>query len=435
MTPEPARHADDASPPAGDSPLFTELMQRCREHEEAVARLARDADAILARYEEQARDAADRILIEARIEAARLLTEARREVSALGAQVESLRRAQREAAEALQHTRRALDGALGAASLRERPRPVAPLRAPARVAVVPPRARWPAAWLPGGSPAVSRRIWMMAGAAAAAALLAVAAFSMLPAPRTIDSREPDGAPTSSSARAAPEPVDDVGAAENAPEARRAAPARPAAARARTPSRQASGAASAAKPTSPGTGERPRAAREPAASRGRAAARTAKPAPPAAAATTGAGSPRAVGTSVPLGSPPRRAARDADGVEQQILAVDRQWFEAYYRGDQPNMTRLSAEGFAMADARGTGRKALPGSAPERVLHDVRVDVHGDGAVLSGRMIERVGRGPGAREHESFLSEVWVRRDGRWQLLGIRLASGDQVRKAAGSLTAK
>jgi hypothetical protein len=32
----------------------------------------------------------------------------------------------------------------------------------------------------------------------------------------------------------------------------------------------------------------------------------------------------------------------------------------------------------------------------------------------------------------VSEVWVKRDGAWRLLGIRLVSSAQVRQAAGSL---
>jgi hypothetical protein len=96
-----------------------------------------------------------------------------------------------------------------------------------------------------------------------------------------------------------------------------------------------------------------------------------------------------------------------------------------------MGRLTAPGFELVDSRAPGDRFVPGSTPpQRTLSDVRVDVHGDGAVLSGRMIERST--DGGRGRESFVSEVWVKRDGVWRLLGIRLASGAQVRQAAGSL---
>jgi hypothetical protein len=125
------------------------------------------------------------------------------------------------------------------------------------------------------------------------------------------------------------------------------------------------------------------------------------------------------------------AASAESVEHQILNTDRQWFESFYRGDRASMGRLNAPGFELLDSRAVADRVVPGGAPpQRTLKDVRVDVHGDGAVLSARMIERSA--DGRRERESFLSEVWVKRDGVWRLLGLRLASGAQVRQAAGSL---
>jgi hypothetical protein len=119
------------------------------------------------------------------------------------------------------------------------------------------------------------------------------------------------------------------------------------------------------------------------------------------------------------------------VQKEILHTDRQWFDSFYRGDRVSMGRFTAPGFELVDARGAGEKFVAGSVPpQRTLKDVRVDVHGDGAVLSARMLERSA--DGSRERESFVSEVWVKRDGAWRLLGIRLVSGAQVRQAAGSL---
>jgi len=445
MRPLRSPHADDESPaPGGDPSLFADLIARCRVQEDALAALAHDAAAILARHEAAARDAADGILIEARIEAARLLTEARREVSALSAQAELLRQAQREAAQALQQTRRALDGALGIANVREiPPAPVllathgtthAALVAPPALR---PRSGVPAGLLPprrstGGTRIVlpstlTRQFWVAAGAAAAVALLAAAFITMLPA------GEPSRGPIASGrAPAGPgeaaAPAEPTGRPTVAAAAAGATRAKPRTAGARVPARQGRAAREGGE-----KGASTAAAVKRAPSR-----RTPDAAPDAApagtAATTGTASPaRAVGTPVSLETPPARP--DASGgstAEEQILAADRQWFDAYYRGDQAAMGRLTTTGFALADARGAAQKARPGSPPHRVLQDVRVDVHGDGAVLSGRMIERGGEG---REHESFLSEVWVRREGRWRLLGVRLASRDEVRQAAEALAPK
>ncbi|HXE80106.1 MAG TPA: nuclear transport factor 2 family protein [Vicinamibacterales bacterium] len=157
----------------------------------------------------------------------------------------------------------------------------------------------------------------------------------------------------------------------------------------------------------------------------------KAAPTAAAATSGiAATSPDVGTPVAVTPPPA-----SPSLEEQILAADRAWFNAFYRNDQASLTRLNAPGFALSDARAANRKAPAGSSPQRELRNVRVDVHGDGAVLSGRMIERITRGGGTEQHESFVSEVWIRRDGAWKLLGLRLASPEQVREAAGPLSAR
>lgn len=439
MRPLHSPHVDDESPASGGDPsLFADLIARCRVQEDALAALAHDAAAILARHESAARDAADGILIEARIEAARLLTEARREVSALSAQAELLRQAQREAAQALQQTRRALDGALGIAGVREIP--PAPVLVTTHSALVAPRALPPRSGAPAGllpprrstagtrivlPSTLTRQLWVAAGSAAAVALLAAAFITMLPTGEP--SREPIAsgrAPAGHGEAAAPaEPTGRPLAAAAAAGATRA---KPRTAGARVPASQGRAAREAGEkgtPTAAAAVKRSRSGRAPAAA-----------AEAGTAATTGTASPaRAVGTPVSLEAPPARP--DASGgstAEAQILAADRQWFDAYYRGDQAAMGRLTTTGFAMADARGAAQKAPPGSPPHRVLQDVRVDVHGDGAVLSGRMIERGGEG---REHESFLSEVWVRREGRWRLLGVRLASGDEVRQAAEALAPK
>jgi hypothetical protein len=122
---------------------------------------------------------------------------------------------------------------------------------------------------------------------------------------------------------------------------------------------------------------------------------------------------------------------SNSAQTEILETDRQWFDSYYRGDRASMARLSAPGFELVDSRAPADRLVPGSVPPaRTLQDVRIDIHGEGAVLSGRMIER-SAGSDA-ERAAFVSEVWVKRDGEWRLLGVRLASDSQVRQAAGSL---
>jgi hypothetical protein len=120
-------------------------------------------------------------------------------------------------------------------------------------------------------------------------------------------------------------------------------------------------------------------------------------------------------------------------EQDILQTDRLWFDSFYRNDRAAMSRLSAPGFEIVDTREpVGKGWATGAPPQRLLTDVRIDVHGDGAVLSARMTERQVTNGAPRARESYISEVWVRHDGTWRLLGLRMASGSEVRQAADAL---
>jgi hypothetical protein len=56
---------------------------------------------------------------------------------------------------------------------------------------------------------------------------------------------------------------------------------------------------------------------------------------------------------------------------------------------------------------------------RTLDEVKVDVAGSGSVLSAKMTERVSTGGTVRELVSMLTEVWVRRDDGWRLMGVRI----------------
>jgi hypothetical protein len=509
MTPDPSRPL--ANVPLGESSLLSELEARGRAHQEETAALARDAADILARHEAQARDTAERLVTEARLEAARLVTDARREAATLAAQVELLRRAQQEAAHALQQTRLALDSALGAASERhDRPRAsVVPMPSRPHVLLSP----FEQQAARGGDEALStppsthgrlagtrsrwraRHVRWIAGAALAAAAVAVIAIasgplrglvsgSREPSPSTGIAGEADG--DSPRESAGQQPAAGGAAAEVIVrlEAQRASWVRATVdgrsekgstlAPGQTRQLEASdhivirtGDAGALLVSVNGAAPRPfgrdgqvttrrfgrtetaalaarpdRATDVPSASTGTTPpeARAAAEEPLAAAALSGGLAAEAmppVGTSVAVAAPPVAPSRPStrQTAEQQILDADRQWFEAYYRNDRTTVTRLSAEGFAMTDARSADRRTPPGSEPARQVRDVRVDVHGDGAVLSGRMIERVAHGTEVREHESFVSEVWVRRDGTWRLLGLRLATPEEVRRAAAPLASQ
>ena len=99
---------------------------------------------------------------------------------------------------------------------------------------------------------------------------------------------------------------------------------------------------------------------------------------------------------------------------EILAKHQRWLDAYSRGDTQVIRTLTTDGFSLLDERSAAEKNATAQEPE--VSEVRIDVAGVGAVLTGRlrtMIQGV-------LNEAMLSEVWVR-DGqqRWALMGVRI----------------
>jgi hypothetical protein len=371
-------------------------MARCQESDATFASAAREARDILDRYEEQARDSADRLMVEARIEAARLITDARREVMILTERAAALQQAHREAAIALDRTRHAFDDSLASVSAKAGTTPGGAPGTDLR----PPITNWPVPRLPvpavgskepGARASSSTRI-RSRRRVVVAVLSSGALGALLTAAWFARDLLPDAAGRTATVVA---PVQQPSPERNSP---------------RT-----------------GATDRERSRRD----------RRKRATPVAPRAPQAAERAPAV-TSLPFrvpatAVPPPAALPAVAGAEHQIRQIDRQWFESYYRGDREGMTRLSAPGFEIVDSRAQADKAWRGGvAPERTLSDVTVDVHGDGAVLSARMIERRTAEGRTHERESFISEVWVKSDGAWRMLGLRLASGADVRRAAGSL---
>jgi hypothetical protein len=439
-------------------------MSRYREHRDLLAELARDAQTILDRHDAEARDHADRLMIEARLEAARLLTDARRELEALNKQIAALQQAQRDAALTLQQTRRALDTALGhvpadhagGADLGRSRHGDAAVQKSAKprgaIGYILPIAAGATATL-----AVAAAIWFLnphfktavrrGGASDLARATAVGTPPAAGAPATAADSQPVAfritlhAKRPSWVRAVRDGTGEPGGLLKSGERRVI-----------TVSRQASvrvGDAGAVLVSVNGG------VAEPFGRDGQPATRvfgvrTSTPPPsspvrpPLAAAaiapkssTDSSATPSATPVTSTTGSLPVEkddiavTHASSGSVQTEILETDRQWFESYYRGDRGSMSRLSAPGFELVDSRAAADRLASRSAPPvRMLQDVRIDVHGDGAVLSGRMIERSA--DGNAHSASFVSEVWVKRDGAWRLLGVRLASDSQVRQAAGSL---
>ena len=118
-------------------------------------------------------------------------------------------------------------------------------------------------------------------------------------------------------------------------------------------------------------------------------------------------------------------------EQEILKVRDEWYDAYFRGDTAMMKRIETSDFVVISDRGIQNKreyeALEKAVKEnrwmpkgttKVDDEVNVRVQGEMAVISGRGWNKVpGRIEKPPEKKTAFTEVWVKRDGRWQVMHL------------------
>jgi hypothetical protein len=108
------------------------------------------------------------------------------------------------------------------------------------------------------------------------------------------------------------------------------------------------------------------------------------------------------------------------VRGEVTDADRRWFEARYAGADAALRALQAREFDLVDERRAADRPEPAARVEREIRSMQVDTWADHAAASGVMIEHVS-GANPRDIMSIFAETWVKRDGRWQLMGVRLTT--------------
>ena len=113
-------------------------------------------------------------------------------------------------------------------------------------------------------------------------------------------------------------------------------------------------------------------------------------------------------------------------EREILRETQRWFEAYFGGDTEGMGTIATTDFSLVDERPENQR-LPVTmrGVERGLQQVRIEVAGDGAVISARMTERTSIDGRSREYVSLVSGVWIRSEGRWRLTSVRFVNPGSI----------
>jgi hypothetical protein len=123
----------------------------------------------------------------------------------------------------------------------------------------------------------------------------------------------------------------------------------------------------------------------------------------------------------LSAPSNSSAPVAVSPANAVLAIARQWLDAYHRQDRAAMAALSTDNLLLADERRADERFPPGlSDVTRALDRVSVQIAADTAVLTAVMTEQSGSQPSA-PHVSPISQVWVLGGGQWKVRQARFVS--------------
>lgn len=241
-----------------------------------------------------------------------------------------------------------------------------------------------------------------------------------PAPATTESAKPE--------RAAPEPVAEVGPAAGAATASAATGAEPSSALVAVADAATAQPSVAIPKEDVGSSSAPRAVEST-----RAVAAPAPPGPqiptPAPASSGPAGPPAA--PPPPAADPDAATAAAATGNgRDDLVAAGQQWLDAYQRRDRDAMAASETENRSVSDERSvTERFPAWQVGVRRDLDQVELQLTGDTALLTGRMTERSGdSGTPSAQHVSRVSQIWVRRSGRWRLADVRIIAEARLNQA-------
>ncbi len=119
-----------------------------------------------------------------------------------------------------------------------------------------------------------------------------------------------------------------------------------------------------------------------------------------------------------------AATKHDTAASAVLALEKNWNDAYQRGDVVTMNALLADDYIITVEDGNtfskpGYIAHNGNSTVHVrvskMSDLKVRVHGSTAVVTGAYYEKGTEKGKPYEYRDRLTDVWMNTNGRWQLI--------------------
>ena len=126
-----------------------------------------------------------------------------------------------------------------------------------------------------------------------------------------------------------------------------------------------------------------------------------------------------------GAGPRdeRGERVTTADEQTLIDLQVEWMDAWKRLDRRRLEEILAPEFTLTSARSdqlVDRAAWLGfldqaRAESFEYSDFRIDVFGDAAVVRSKGHQRATVADRRWDGTFLLSDIWIRRDGRWQVV--------------------
>ena len=114
---------------------------------------------------------------------------------------------------------------------------------------------------------------------------------------------------------------------------------------------------------------------------------------------------------------------ADALTHELVRRSSEWVEAIRRGDSETLEQMLAEEFVLVGpARQLSRDELLAAAGKGAYviegfgyDEIEVELYGDTAMLSSRYHQTARFGERDVSRVYFVTDIWVRRDTRWQLV--------------------
>ncbi len=126
-----------------------------------------------------------------------------------------------------------------------------------------------------------------------------------------------------------------------------------------------------------------------------------------------------------------AAAPVATAEAEVVKTEREWLDAYLKADAAAMERIEADEFTLTFPNGqTITKAqemerIKASKPrtdgslEFSAEGTKVRLYGDTAVLTGIVVQKEKVKGEEKVNRDRYTDVWVKRDGRWQVVASQL----------------